>query len=73
MLTYGEAVVVVIPWWVPTLVLAVPPLGMLRRRRRRRDLCLCVSCGYDLRATPDRCPECGSVPAHDVNTPAAQP
>ncbi len=49
--------------WVPALVC----LGGLyfsflhgRRRRRRRTLGLCLKCGYDLRASKDRCPECGT-------------
>ncbi len=52
-----------IPLWLPTCILAalsffllLPPL---HRRRKREKLGLCLKCGYDLRASKDRCPECG--------------
>jgi hypothetical protein len=65
-----------VPGWFPVLMLGLPStLWLFRRFRRHRRVRAgrCLVCGYDLRATPDKCPECGTVPQHPVaNGPAAR-
>jgi hypothetical protein len=52
-----------VPLWLPAAMLALGPAARLHRRGRRRCRTgLCTACDYDLRATPDRCPECGTMP-----------
>jgi hypothetical protein len=68
---------VVVPFYAPTIVcfiLAIPTLLLARSSavkayRRRHGLCL--GCGYDLRETTERCPECGRELAKMKTAPKA--
>jgi hypothetical protein len=61
--------IAVMSYWklaAPTLTLPILWIASLvatcTRADRRRRRQLCTECGYDLRATPERCPECGAIP-----------
>lgn len=51
--------------WLCWMAIAIAIIAYDRwrlKREAREDGTHCLVCGYDLRATPDRCPECGTIP-----------
>jgi hypothetical protein len=64
----GSIYYVALPDWVVVILLGILPFltgARIRHRKQQQSRLqrgLCTACGYDLRATPDRCPECGTVP-----------
>ena len=58
---YGS---VSVPLWIPTIACGLLLMSCrpfyFHRRRKRKKLGLCVKCGYDLRGSEERCPECGT-------------
>jgi hypothetical protein len=61
---YGFDRMYAVPFWCLAAAGLATAIALLRTvpRRTAGPAGRCAGCGYDLRATPDRCPECGKTP-----------
>jgi len=53
-----------VPYWAIIMAAAAFParrLYLWAKKRRRRELGRCIACGYDLRGSNEKCPECGAL------------
>lgn len=69
---YGANAIEVSDLHVVSFAGLLPLAVLVRGRDYRRRLWKgkCKSCGYDMRATPNRCPECGALPKEAVVQPS---
>jgi hypothetical protein len=59
-----EVVLIVPDWFLVVAFGTLPSIWVAsyiaRRVKQRRASVTCAACGYDLRESPERCPECGT-------------
>jgi hypothetical protein len=69
--------IVLVPCWLLAFLAAIPPAVWVTRWRRQRSARrriaegLCPKCGYDLRGSPERCPECGTAAGRELEVARA--
>jgi hypothetical protein len=51
----------IVPFWFVAILLGAVFALLTRLTRAKPMPGCCATCGYDLRASPERCPECGAV------------
>ena len=66
---YGTWYELSFPYWFLLLATSVLPCVTVYHKKQSCNMKqdVCIVCGYDLRATPDRCPECGTTVPNSNN------